>query len=120
MARLRGFAKATTIGECTAGVAAIEMWCPVFSVMRIVTSSGRDSGDRDLGREVAVFSILISSNTASLRRRSPSLFLYGLGWRLFGKGRGSEKGAVVVIVVIVVGASGRHGPRNGLRRKIGF
>ena len=90
MARLGGFAKPIAVGKSTAGAAAIEMWRSVLSVARIITSRRRNSGNWDLGRKVAVFSVLIPSNTTSLRRWSPGLSLYGLGWRVVWKGRGSE------------------------------
>lgn len=104
VARLRGFAKRVAIGKSVAGVAAIEMRSSVFRVMRVVTSRRRNGGDRDLAREVAVFSVLIPSNTTSLRWWSPGLFLYSLGRRMIWKGRCSEKG------VGGVGAPSRDGP----------
>ena len=113
MAGLGWFAKPIAIGKSSAGDTAIDM-CSIVRVMRVVTSRGRDSGDWDLGREVAVFSVLIPSNTTSLRRWSPGFFLHGLGWRVIWKGRGSEKG------VGGVGAPGRDGPREWLRRRIGL
>ncbi len=113
VAGLGWFAKPVAIGKSSASASAIDMWCSIFRVMRVVTPRGRDS-DWDLGREVAVFSVLIPSNTTSLRRWSSGLLLYGLGWRVIWKGGGSEKG------VGDVGPPGRDGPRERLRRRIGL
>ena len=46
-----------------------------------------------LGRQVTVFGVLISTNTASAGRWSASLFVRGLSWWMIGKrgGRGSER-----------------------------
>ena len=104
VARLGGFAKPVAIGKSAAGTAAIQMWCSVFSIVGVTTSRGRDSGDRDLAKEVTVFSVLIPSNTTSLRRWSSSLFLCGPGRWVIWKGRGSEEGTVRG------GAPGGHGP----------
>ena len=114
VARLGGFAEPVDMSKSIAGAAAIEMWWSSFCVMRVVTPRGRDCGDRTVGRDVAVFGVLIPSNTTSFCRWSPGLFLYGLGRWVVRKGRGSEKG------VGGTGASGRDGPREWLRRRIGI
>ena len=104
VARLGGFAKSIVVGKSTTNAVAVELQCPIFALVGVVASHWRNCGDRYLDREVAVFSVLIPSNTTSLCRWSPSLLLHGLGWRMIWKSRGNEKS------VVGISAPGRHCP----------